>query len=305
MRALVADGRGGADVQEVEEPSPGADEAVVAVEAVSLNRGEIHALRSAGEGWRPGSDLAGVIHAPAPDGSGPPEGTRVVALTRGGGWAERVAASTGLTAPLPDELDFLRAATLPVAGLTALRALHVGGPMLDRRVLITGAAGGVGRFAVQLAAHDGADVTAVVGRIERDRDLERLGCNRVSVGMPDEGEFGLILESAGGASLAAALALVAPQGTVVSFGNSSREPTTFDPGSFYSRSGARLHAFVLFPELDRLGTGALDLAHLVELTASGRLEASVGMETSWHDATTAIQALLDRQVVGKAVLRID
>ncbi|MDQ3569984.1 MAG: zinc-binding dehydrogenase [Actinomycetota bacterium] len=305
MRALVANGRGDAEVREVEEPSPHADEAVVAVEAVSLNRGEIHALLSAEEGGRPGSDVAGVIHAPAADGRGPPEGTRVVALTRGGGWAQRVAVSTGLMAPLPDGLDLVRASALPVAGLTALRTLHLGGPMLDHRVLITGAAGGVGRFAVQLAAHDGADVTAVVGRTGRGSDLERLGANRVRVGMPREGEFDLVLESAGGASLAAALALVAPQGTVVCFGNSSREATTFDAGSFFSKSGARLHAFVLFPELDRLGTGALDLAHLVELTAKDRLEASVGLETSWHDATTAIQALLHRQVEGKAVLRID
>jgi len=305
MRALVADGRGGVELREVDEPRPAADEAVVDVKAVSLNPFEVRSLGSAEGGWRPGSDVAGVVTTPAADGSGPPEGTGVVALARGGGWAERAAVPTEHMVALPDGLDPGRAATLPVAGLTALRALHAGGLMVDHRVLVTGASGAVGRFAVQLAAHEGADVTAVVRRSERADDLERLGAARVAVGMPSEGEFDVILESAGGASLAAALGMVAPRGTVVSFGNSSREPTTFDAGSFFSKSGARLYAFTLFPELQRLGTGAHDLAHLAALVAGGRLETSVGLETSWQGAHTAIEALLERKVVGKAVLRID
>jgi NADPH:quinone reductase-like Zn-dependent oxidoreductase len=206
---------------------------------------------------------------------------------------------------VPEGLDSGRAATLPVAGLTALRTLHAGGLMPDHRVLITGASGGVGRFAVQLAAHDGADVTAVVREAEQGDDLERLGAARIAVGMPSEGEFDLILESVGGASLAAALGMVAPRGTVVSFGNSSKEPTTFEAGSFFSKGGARLYAFSLFPELERLGTGAHDLAHLAALAAGGRLETSIGLDAGWHDAGTAIEALRERRIVGKAVLRID
>lgn len=305
MRALVADGRGGVDLRNVEEPTAELDEALVDVEAVSLNRGEVRALASAEEGWRPGSDVAGVVATAAEDGSGPPEGSRVLALTRGGGWAERAAVATEHMAQVPEGLELSRAATLPVAGLTALRALHAGGVAMDERVLVTGASGGVGRFAIQLAAHDGADVTAVVGQPERGRDLEALGAGTVTVGMPTEGEYDLILESAGGASLAAALTLIAPGGTVVSFGNSSREPTTFDAGSFFSKSGARLYAFSLFPELERIGSGALDLAHLAMLAAGRRIETSIGMETSWRDAAAAIDALLGRRVHGKAVLLVD
>ncbi len=304
MRALVADGRGGVALREVDEPRPEPGEAVVAVHAVSLNPFEVRTLASASEGWRPGSDVAGVVVSPAADGSGSPEGAGVVALARGGGWAERAAVPTEHMALSPEGLDPARAATLPVAGLTALRALHAGGLMADHRVLVTGASGGVGRFAVQLAAHEGADVTAVVRRLELGGDLERLGAVRVVVGMPVEEEFDIILESIGGASLAAALGMVAPRGTVVSFGNSSKEPTTFDAGSFFSKSGARLYAFTLFPELERLGTGAHDLARLAALAAGGRLETSVDLETSWHDAATAIAALRERRVVGKAVLRI-
>lgn len=305
MRALVATGRGGAELRAVDDPVPAPDQAVVSVRAVSLNRGEVRGLRSADEGWRTGWDVAGVIEAPAADGSGPAEGTRVVGLSTGSGWAERAAVPTRLMTSMPDGLAFAAAAALPVAGLTALRALHMGGLLPGRRVLVTGASGGVGHFAVQLAAHDGAEVTAVVGRPDRGAGLDELGASRVEVGMPDGGEFDIILESAGGASLAAALAMVAPQGTIVSFGNSSGEATTFDASKFYPRSGARLCAFVLFPELERLGTAALDLAHLADLTARGRLDPSVTLEVSWRHADRALDALMDRQVVGKAVLLLD
>ena len=305
MKALVATGDGGVQLREVDEPQPGPDEAVVSVRAVSLNRGEVRALATAAEGWVPGSDVAGVVASPAAQGTGPGAGSPVVGLAPAGAWAERVAVSTHLMAPLPEGLGFAGAATLPVAGLTALRALHAGKLLHDHRVLVTGAAGGVGRFAVQLAAHDGAEVTAVVGRPERGEGLERLGARHVVVGMPEGGEFDVILESAGGASLAAALGLVASCGIVVSFGNSSGEETTFDARRFFSRSGARLYALTLFPELERLGTAALDLSHLATLAARGRLELPIGLQTSWRDAARAIRALIDRQVAGKAVLELD
>ena len=172
-------------------------------------------------------------------------------------------------------------------------------------MLVTGAAGGVGRFAVQLGVHGGGRVTAVVGGAERAGGLEELGVHEVAVGMPNDGEFDLILESAGGASLAKALELVAPNGTVVSYGNSSREPTTFDASEFYSKSGARLYAFVLMPELQRSGTAVRDLAYLAGLTATDRLDPQIGLTAEWQDAATAIDALMSRRVTGKAVLLID
>ena len=101
------------ELREVAEPEPAADEAIVAVHAFSLNRGELPLLASRPEGWRPGQDIAGVVVRAAADGSGPKEGTRVVALADGGGWAQRVAAPTARMAALPDNVSFASAATLP------------------------------------------------------------------------------------------------------------------------------------------------------------------------------------------------
>lgn len=97
------------------------------------------------------------------------------------GWAERAAAPTARVGLLPDNVSFGAGASLGVAGLTALRALRVGGSLLGARVLVTGASGGVGRFAVQLASLGGAEVTTVAGSQERARGLEDLGADNIVV----------------------------------------------------------------------------------------------------------------------------
>jgi NADPH:quinone reductase-like Zn-dependent oxidoreductase len=306
MRALVAVGGvpGGAELREVEEPELAPGSALVRVKAVSLNRGEVRALGSAEEGWRAGWDLAGTVERAAGDRTGPVAGTRVVGLVRDGAWAELVAVPTNQLAAIPDSVTDAAAATLPLAGLTAYWTLRIGGASPDRRVVVTGAAGGVGRFAVQLAAHEGADVIAVVGRPERGEGLDTLGACTVSVGMPSSGEYHTILESVGGSSLASALGIVAPHGVIVSYGNSSGETTTFDPSVFYRRSGARLLGFLIFPEIERSGGVTADLMLLAQMVAEGHLETEIGLEVDWRDAAGAFRALLDRQVSGKAVLRV-
>src|SRR5437667_9624071 len=147
-------------IRSVPEPTPDRGEAVVRVRAISLNRGEVRRSGMAAAGWRPGWDLAGEVERAAADGSGPRAGARVVGLLGEGAWAERVAVPTHALAELPDKVTFSQAATFPVAGLTALHALAKGGLLLGRRVLVTGASGGVGDFAVQLARRAGGPVTA-------------------------------------------------------------------------------------------------------------------------------------------------
>lgn len=293
------------ELRDVAEPEAKPDEVVVAVKAFSLNRGELALLANRPEGWRPGQDIAGVVVKTAEDGSGPKEGTRVVGLVDNGGWAERVAVPTTHVAVLPDTVDFVRAATLPIAGLTALRVLRYGDFLLGRRVLITGAAGGVGRFAVQLAASAGAEVTGIVGNRERAAGLRELGAVATVTKIDEaQGLFDLILESAGGASLATAIRLVAPNGTIVVFGNSSQEKTPISFSDFAGHAGARLQSFFSYLSGPPASFGA-DLALLVAQIERGKLTPQVGLEESWHNLAPALQALRERRVNGKAVFHVD
>jgi NADPH:quinone reductase len=306
MLALVNTPNGPAPVElrQVQEPAPGPHDALVAVHAFSLNRGELRSFRNNEAGWIPGQDVAGVVQRAAADGSGPSAGTRVVALTDEFGWAERVAVPGHRMVALPDSVSFAAAATLPVAGLTALRTLRHGAPLLGKRVLITGAAGGVGHLAVQLAARSGARVTAVVGRPERGAGLQELGAAEVVVGVEQaQGRFGLILESAGGASLATALRLVEANGAVVAYGNSSGDPTSLSFADFRGGQNARLQSFFYFtsgPEEQF----APDLTLLVSLIADRSLTPQTGPEHNWRDIAHVAEDLRERRIGGKAVFRV-
>ncbi|MGZ5353102.1 MAG: zinc-binding dehydrogenase, partial [Actinomycetota bacterium] len=307
VKALVAapGAAGGIELRDVPGPEPEPERAVVAIRAVSLNRGECGMLRTAEDGWRPGWDLAGVVETPATDGTGPRAGTRVLGWVNGGSWAERVAVRTDHLAEIPEPLSFEIASTLPVAGLTAAGVLAVTGSLLGRRVAITGAAGGVGRFAIQLAHMAGAHVTAIVGRPERGEGLVGLGADEVALGLSSEGEpFDLVVESAGGASLSAAFERMSADGVVVSFGNSSNEPTSFDPRVFYRKGAPTMLGYFVTHELLEGRIGTSRLAALAALTAEGRLSAGVGLCVPWDEAAGAIDGLMDRRIQGKAVLQI-
>ncbi|HVA15297.1 MAG TPA: zinc-binding dehydrogenase [Stellaceae bacterium] len=306
MKALVNTPKASAPVErrEVPEPSPAPHEALIAVHAFSLNRGELTLMRIRPEGWQPGQDVSGVVLQAAADGSGPTAGTRVVGLVDGNGWAERAAVSTDRLAALPDQVGFGAAAALPVAGLTALRTLRHGAPLLGRRVLITGAAGGVGNLAVQLAARSGAEVTAIAAGAARGQPLAALGAHAVVGDIAKAaGKYWLILESAGGASLKAALGRLEPKGTVVMFGNSSGEETALSFRDFGGANNSRLqsfHSFASGPE----EAFAPDLTLLAGLVGSGALQPQIE-EHGWRDFASVAKALAERRVAGKAIFRID
>src|SRR5499427_7675327 len=208
-RAVVVDpeASGRLVIRPIAAPVPDRGEAVVRVRAISLNRGEVRRSTMAAAGWRPGWDLAGVIERPAANGLGPRAGARVVGVVLEGAWAERVAVPANALAELPDKGTFSQAATFPVAGLTALHALAKGGLLLGRRVLVTGATGGVGDFAIQLARLAGAHVTATARRNDQVATVRQLGAHEVTVGdeIPSTPKYDLIVESVGGRTLGTAL----------------------------------------------------------------------------------------------------
>ncbi len=143
MRAVLVDKAAPANLSlgETEEPATAPSEALVRVSAISLNRGEVNRAQIAEPGSNPGWDLAGTIERPADDGTGPQTGARVVGFLPSGAWAELAAVPTNSLAELPGNVSFEQAATLPIAGLTALYALEKGGCLLDRYILVTGASG--------------------------------------------------------------------------------------------------------------------------------------------------------------------
>jgi len=272
------------ELREVADPEPRPGEALVRVRAFAPNRGELRLLASRDEGWQPGQDIAGDVVRAAADGTGPQEGERVAGLADWHGWAELAAVPTHRLAVIPAGMDHATAAALPMAGTTALNLVRRGGSLVGRRVLVTGASGGVGHFAVQLAELGGATVDA----------------QSTAVGALGD-HYDLILESAGGDSVAAAVERIAHRGRIVLFGNSAGEPGAVD---FRSFSGREASVESYFSARHEHEAGA-NLELLLDLVAEGDLEVEVGLEVSWAELNDALDALADRRVRGKAVLLVD
>ena len=312
VRAVVVDAAapGKLAIKPVELRDPDRDEVSVRVTAVSLNRGETRrALQVAEPGWRPGGYFAGVVERAAADGSGPKPGTRVVGILPSGAWAERVNCRSHAVAALPDAVSDAQAATLPVAGLTALHALRQGGLLLGRKVLVDGASGGVGHFACQLAAAAGAFVWGHVRRDEQRAAVAEWCGERVVVGRDlsaakPHGPFWLVVDSVGASALSAALGMLQPNGTCVTLGVSEGPSVTFESRDFFSTGGARLYGLTLFHELMSVERGGIGLRLLAELIAAGKLKPQIAVEAPWSEVGTVARRLIDRDFTGKAVLHV-
>lgn len=307
IRAIVVDPdvEGRLALHEVESPSPAPPEALVRVSAISLNLGEVRtALLRAEAGWRPGWDLAGVVEQAAADGSGPSVGIRVFGLVMSEAWAECVSVPTTSLAEIPEGVTFAQAATLPVAGLAALYGLERAGALLNRKVLITGASGGVGHFACQLARQGGATVVALVRREERAASVRAIGAHEVVVGEDvalarSFGPYDIVLDTLGGQTLNTALTLLAPGGVCVNVGAAGDPEATLQ-----SRLEAAREGKYLTPEIQRMAHATKDLGRLAQMVAQERLHPQIGLEASWTQIAEVAQSLLNRRIAGKAVLHI-
>src|SRR6266568_1236297 len=255
MKAVVNNPDGPA-ITAVDDPRPGSGEALVAVRAFSINRGELDLLQTRTGRWRPGQDIAGVVVE--------------------------------------------QAAALPLAGLTALRTLRLAGDLLGRRVLVTGANGGVGRIQIQLAAAAGAEVTAVA-RPQHEKELLALGASSVVADPAAAGGlYDLVADWVGGPSLAAGIGKAAPRGTVV-LGSSNTEKTPVSIYDFFGHEGARLVSYLSYAYPEPPGP---DLTTLAGLVAAGRLDPAVGLVNTWTHLRDALTALAERRISGKAVLTV-
>ncbi|MFI9808630.1 zinc-binding dehydrogenase [Streptomyces sp. NPDC052301] len=305
MKALLPTGRAEEPVGfgEVDQPRPAAGEAVVKVEAFSVNRGEMLQLDGVlAGGERPGKDIAGLVVQAAADGTGPQVGQRVVGHPPAGGWAEYVAVPTDALAVLPQVVSTVTAAALPLAGLAALRLLRAAGCVSGHRVLITGASGGVGHYFTELAVGAGTKVTAVTATPERGRRLAELGAEVIHHLDDACGPYHVVLESIGGPSTAQALSLLRPRGRMIWFGQASGEPACLNFFDFFA--GPRSATVQHFHYLDADEPFGTDLDALVRLVAEGRLHPEIGRTEDWGGTAEVLADLRDRRIRGNAVLTL-
>lgn len=293
---------------DVPDPAPGPNEAIVEVKATSLNLGEVRRAQSAEPGTRIGWDLSGVVSSAASNGLGPKVGARVVGLSTSFAWAEMVAVPVDALAEIPNSVTFAQAATLPVAGLTALHAVEHATRLLGRSALVTGASGGVGLFTCQIARLSGATVVGLVRRPETASLVEGHGARTVVVGDASSaaahGPYRLIVESVGRGTLEKVLGFLGPDGVCVTFGSSAGGQIELSIGPFFSAPRASLHALRVFEELG-LEPAAVGLDRLARLMAEGRLKAPIGVEAPATELGRLALDLYERRITGKAVLHFE
>ncbi|WP_214105961.1 NAD(P)-dependent alcohol dehydrogenase [Acrocarpospora catenulata] len=231
MKAIVYDRYGPPEVlryADVDQPPVGPDEVRVRVHATSINFGDRAAIRGIpglirlAFGLRrpkhpiPGRDIAGTVDAVGANVTTLRPGDEVFGEVNQRGFAEYAVAPAAHLARKPAEVSFAQAATLPVAATTALQALRLGKAAPGRTVLINGAAGGVGTFAVQLAKSMGATVTGACGPATVDL-VRSLGADHVVDHTRESvtGPFDVIVDLAGNHSLSAFRRMLTPKGVLV------------------------------------------------------------------------------------------
>ena len=311
MKAVVANSAvtGSLELGEVADPVADSNEAIISVTAFSLNRGELRRAEAAAPGMQIGWDLTGVVKTAARDGSGPTEGTRVVGFSRRmQGWAERVALPTADFAVIPDAVSDADAATLPVAGLTALYALERCERLLGSRVLVTGASGGVGYFACQLGRLMGAQVVAQLRRPDFEDMVRAIGVDDVVIsadgsGLEAEGKFRAIIDGVGGPALSKLLSRLDDQGRAILYGVSAGPEATLAIRELMFTGGGRIEGFFLYRETD-IEPATKGLDRLLRLVADKRLTTHVSVTGNWESIGATAAQLIGREFAGKAVLTI-
>ena len=323
MKAIVQDRFGPADgleLRDIETPEIGATEVLVRVHAAGVDRGVWHVMtglpypiRLAGYGFRapkhgvPGTDLAGVVTAVDADVTRFAPGDEVFG-TGIGTYAEYARAREDQLTAKPTTLTFEQAAALPASGVTALQALRDRGAVQPgQHVLVIGASGGVGTFAVQLAKAFGAEVTGVCSTTKTDL-VRSLGADHVfDYSLEDFTATGtrydLILDIGGNTSLSRLRQALTPKGTLVIVGGETS-------GKWLGGTDRQVRAMVLSMFVSqKLGTFIAavkqeDLLVLAQLAESGQLTPAVDRTFSLDEAPKAIRHLDEGHARGKVVVTV-
>ena len=294
---------------EIAVPQPDTDATLVRVKAVSLNRGEVKRAQSMDPGAQIGWDLAGIVDKAAADGSGPPVGARVVGFSPAmQGWAELVAVKSRQLAVIPDGVSFEDASTLPVAGLTALYGLERCGRLLGAKVVVTGARGGVGFFACQLAVSMGARVFAQVRAPDHAAmfdgiDIETAVADASGDAFAAMGPFRLVLDGVGGPLLGRLVRCLESDGRAIAYGVSDTDETSVAVRELMFTGSGRLEGFHLYRESEVVSAGS-GLTRLLHHLDSGKLRTLVSRVDDWSQVGEVATALIERSYPGKAVLTL-
>jgi NADPH:quinone reductase-like Zn-dependent oxidoreductase len=321
MRAIVQDRYGTADVLRLEQvgiPTAAAGEVLVRVHAAGIDRGTWHLLtgrpylmRIMGFGFRapknrvPGLDVAGTVVAVGSAVTRFAVGDEVFGISRGS-FAEYAVAREDKLARKPANLNFEQAAVVPISGITALQALRDSGHIQPgQRVLVIGASGGVGSYAVQLAAAAGAQVTGVASTSKLDL-VRSLGAAHVVDYTRDDfadgtNRYDLVLDIGGNATLSRLRRALAPRGTLVIVGGE-------DGGNLTGGFGRQLRAVALSPFLRQRLTmlaskeRGTDLGPLTDLIDAGALTPTLERVYPLEQAADALRHLEAGSVRGKLAI---
>lgn len=318
MKAIVQQRYGSADVlalRDIQAPVPGRGEVLVRVRAAGVHAGDWHLMTGTPRAIRLGSglvkprspvrgtELAGVVEATGPGVSALKPGDEVFGVGRGA-FAELAVAKADKLVLKPAELDFVAAAALAESGTTALRAVRDKGEVRSgQRVLVLGAGGGVGSFAVQLARHYGATVTGV-GSSSKVEFIRSLGAAEVVDYTKADftGVYDVIVDCGGLRPLPRLREALTPDGTLVLVGGEGGGGILGGAlgrtvkAQLLGRSGGRR----LRPLLS-LGTGK-DFEDLRELAVAGALRPAVDRTYPLAEAALAMRAWERRDVRGKVVI---
>jgi NADPH2:quinone reductase len=310
MRAVtIEDGK--LAIRDHPDPVPGQGELLVRVRAAGLNGADLHQLRGGypappgSPADIPGLELAGEVVGTGRDVTRFEAGDRVMAVVGGGGQAELALVHERLAMPVPDSLSWPEAGGFPEAFTTAHDALFTQcGLQLGERVLVHGAAGGVGTAAVQLAAAAGALVTATVRNLEHHRAVDQLGAERVVASdEPPGGPFDVILELVGAPNFPANLEVLATGGRISIIGIGAGANIDLSLRTLMQRRARILGSTLRSRPLEQKADAARRVeAHVLPAVASGRVRVPVAATYPLDQAEQAYERFRTGRKLGKIVI---